>query len=227
MSGPRDSLPVGSVMPYSAPVNTPASPSEDSYPAPASRAYDLRLEHGGWLVCDGRAVPVAKYPELFRVIGYIYGKQSAGFFLLPDYRGRVMRGVTYTAMGPDQLLRDPEAAQRIASGPGGWSGNQVGSTQDDALQAHEHLYQMAIAGGTAAEGAPVFGQYQTPAPQTTGLVAPTGYQPPITERQAPETRVKNISVNFIIKYRGHAHAFGLPSACAGFDAAGEFIYGFV
>ncbi|MDO9189355.1 MAG: hypothetical protein Q7U24_05760, partial [Sulfurimicrobium sp.] len=113
---------------------------------------------------------------------------------------RVMRGVNYTAMGPDQLLRDAQAAERAPSGSGGWGGNQVGSVQEDALQAHEHLYKMAIAGGTAAEGAPVFGSYQTPDPQTTGLVAPTGYQPAITERQAPETRVKNAYVNFIIKY---------------------------
>lgn len=196
----HDSTPVGTVAPYAAPVNDPQGAPESGYPNAASLAYDLRLERLGWLVCDGRAVAVARYPELFRIIGYIHGRQSAGFFLLPDYRGRVMRGVNYTATGPDQLLRDPEATERAAPGSGGWSGNQVGSVQDDALQAHEHLYKMAIAGGTAAEGAPVFGSYQTPDPQTTGLVAPTGYQPAITERQAPETRVKNAYVNFIIKY---------------------------
>ncbi len=207
-----DLLPVGAVMPYAAPVNDPDSPSESGYPSPASRAYDLQLERRGWLACDGRAVAVARYPALFRAIGYIYGKQSAGFFLLPDYRGRVLRGVNYGALGPDNLLRDPEAAKRLASGNGGWNGNQVGSVQDDALQSHEHLYKMAIAGGTAAQGSPIFGQYQTPDPQTTDLVAPTGAD--FTARQAPETRVKNAYVNFIIKYARHGGTVGFPGAAA-------------
>lgn len=202
MSGRHDPLPVGTVVPYAGPINDPGGQSESGYPNAASRAYDLHLERLGWLVCDGRAVAVAKYHELFRAIGYIYGRQSAGFFFLPDYRGRVMRGVNYAATGPDQLLRDPEAAKRIPSGSGGWSGNQVGSVQDDALQSHEHLYKMAIASGTAAQGGPVFGTYQTPDPQTTGLVAPTGSS--ITARQAPETRSKNAYVNFIIKYTRRA-----------------------
>lgn len=200
MTGCHDFTPVGTVAPYAAPVSDPQGQSESGYPNAASLAYDLRLERLGWLVCDGRAVAVARYPELFRVIGYIHGCQSAGFFLLPDYRGRVMRGVNYAATGADQLLRDPEAGDREASGSGGWSGNQVGSVQDDALQAHEHLYKMAIASATGGDGPPVFGSDQSPDPQTTGLVAPTGYQPAITERQAPETRVKNAYVNFIIKY---------------------------
>jgi len=209
MMHPYACIPVGTVLPYSAPINNPAATAGSPYPNATSHAYDLRLEREGWLVCDGRAVAVARYPELFRAIGYIYGKQSAGFFLLPDYRGRVMRGVNYDAMGPDQLLRDPQASQRLPSGTGGWSGNQVGTVQDDALQAHEHLYNMAIVSGIAGEGAPVFGRYENPLPQTTGLVPPTGYQPAITERQAPETRVKNIAINFIICHRANAAGWKL------------------
>ena len=202
MTGQSDSMPVGAVTPYAGPINDPQGQAISGYPNAGSRAYNLYLERKGWLVCDGRALPVAKYHELFLAIGYIYGQQGAGHFLLPDYRGRVMRGVNFTATGPDQLLRDPQAADREASGNGGWSGNQVGSVQDDALQAHEHLYKMAIAGGVGDKGAPVFSKYQDDT-QTTGLVAPTGYQPAVSERQAPETRVKNAYVNFIIKYTLH------------------------
>jgi len=202
--------PIGAVMPYAAPVNATAGSAQSGYPSAVSRAYDLYLARHGWLVCDGRAVAVARYPALFRVIGYIYGKQSAGFFRLPDYRGRSLRGVNYDATGPDTLLRDPDAEQRLPSAAGGWTGNQVGSVQDDALQAHEHLYKLAIVGGAAAEGAPVFGNYQTPEAQTTSLTAPQDFSPAITVRQAAETRVKNVSVNFIIKY---AHSpWGLSSS---------------
>ncbi|MBV8046455.1 MAG: tail fiber protein [Paludibacterium sp.] len=194
-------LPVGAILPYAAPVNATDGSPQQGYPDAASRAYDLHLSRQGWLVCDGRALAVARYPELFRVIGHIYGQAGAGFFLLPDYRGRGLRGVNYGAEGPDQRLRDPDATQRLPSGDGGWQGNQVGTVQDDALQAHEHLYKMAIPGGLAAEGSPVFGRYQTPDPQTNGLEAPTsGFTPPISARQAAETRVKNVYVNFIIKY---------------------------
>lgn len=200
MIEPYVSTPVGTVAPYAGPVNDPKGQSESGYPDAGSKAYDLHLERLGWLVCDGRAVAVAKYPELFRAIGFIHGRQGDGFFLLPDYRGRVLRGVNYSAMGPDDLPRDPEADQRTPSGSGGWSGNQVGSVQEDALQAHEHLYKMAIAGATGGDGPPVFSSDLAPDPQTTDMVSPTGYTPPITIRQAPETRAKNAYVNFIIKY---------------------------
>jgi microcystin-dependent protein len=200
-----DAPPIGAVMPYAAPVITPDGTPQSTYPSSSSRAYDLYLARLGWLVCDGRAVAVARYPALFRVIGYIYGKNGAGFFMLPDYRGRTLRGVNADATGPDALARDPDADQRLPSGAGGWTGNQVGSVQDDALQAHEHFYKMAIVGGAAAEGAPVFGSYQTPDPPTTGLTAPPDFTPPITARQAAETRVKNVNINFIIKY---AHVRG-------------------
>ncbi|HCA26868.1 MAG TPA: rhizosphere induced protein RhiB [Betaproteobacteria bacterium] len=202
-------LPVGTVLPYAAPVNN-AQAVGSGYPNPESRAYDLHLEQCGWLVCDGRPVAVARYPELFRVIGGLYGKDSSGKFLLPDYRGRFLRGVNGDAQGPDQLLRDPQAAQRDPSGAGGWSGNQTGSVQEDALQAHAHHYQKAIAAGTAAEGSPVFGADETPDPQTTGMAAPTDYQPAITVRKAPETRVKNVYVNFIIRFTQRPVAIDFP-----------------
>lgn len=204
---PAAVAPVGTVLPYAGPVNGDGGGSGSGYPDPSSRAYDLHLEQRGWLVCDGRAVPVAKYPELFRAIGFVYGKSGAGKFHLPDYRGRFMRGVNGQAEGPDELLRDPQADQRVLSSAGGWKGNRVGSVQDDALQAHEHNYQMAAAAGTAAQGDPVFGANS--AQPTTGLVAPQDYAPPITVRQAPETRVKNVYVNFIIKFTGRP--FGLEA----------------
>lgn len=196
MNAGQDALPVGAIIPYAGPVNNPNKGS--SFPDSSSKAYDLNLEQQGWLVCDGRAAALAKYPELFRAIGYIYGKQSDGLFLLPDYRGRFLRGVNDGTQGIDSLPRDPQADLRTASAPGGWSGDQVGSLQDDALESHEHLYKKAIVAGIAGEGSAVFGTDETPDPQTSAMVAPTGSD--LSLRQAPETRVKNVYVNFIIKY---------------------------
>lgn len=47
---------------------------------------------GEWLVCDGRTVSSAEYPELFGVIGDTFTGDAAvpaGSFRLPDYRGMV------------------------------------------------------------------------------------------------------------------------------------------
>ncbi len=203
MSLGQDAFPVGAIIAYAAPVNNPNSGG--SFPDSSSKAYDLHLERQGWLVCDGRPVALAKYPQLFRAIGYIYGKLSDGLFLLPDYRGRFLRGVNGDAQGIDQLPRDPQADQRTASAPGGWSGDQVGSLQEDALQSHEHLYKKAIVAGIAGEGSAVFGSDETPDPQTSAMAAPTGSN--LSLRQAPETRVKNVYVNFLVKYTRGARQF--------------------
>lgn len=203
----NEALPVGAIVPYAGPVNNPNNPDGAAYPDYKSQAYDLRLEQRGWLPCDGRAVAVARYPQLFRAIGFIYGRKDAGWFLLPDYRGRFLRGVNLDAQGPDSLPRDPQASAREPGAGGGWGHNQVGSVQDDAFQAHEHLYEKAIKSGTGGPGSPVFGLYMTPEAQTDGAVMPAGYTPAITIRQAPETRVKNIYVNFLIRCRSGPQGF--------------------
>lgn len=47
----------------------------------------------GWLACDGAGVPTASYPKLFAAIAYRYGGSGATFNL-PDFRGRVLLGVS-------------------------------------------------------------------------------------------------------------------------------------
>lgn len=44
-----------------------------------------------FMFCDGRALDVTKYAELFSVIGYTYGG-SGDFFNLPDLRGKTLVG---------------------------------------------------------------------------------------------------------------------------------------
>ncbi|NYE59929.1 microcystin-dependent protein [Duganella sp. 1224] len=193
-----EAVPVGTIVPYAAPINNPTDPQGASYPDYQSQAYNLRLERQGWLVCDGRRVAVARYPELFRVLGYIHGQDGPGWFLLPDYRGRVLRGVNLGAQGPDQLPRDPQADRRGAAGSGGWQGNQVGSVQDDALQAHQHTYRQAVSSATGGQGPAVYSLSTTTPTENT--VVPPDYTPAITIREAPETRVKNAYVNYLIRY---------------------------
>jgi microcystin-dependent protein len=43
----------------------------------------------GWALCDGQILPIASYPDLFSILGTIYGGDGSVTFALPDLRGRV------------------------------------------------------------------------------------------------------------------------------------------
>lgn len=47
----------------------------------------------GWLECDGASLLRTDYPDLFTVIGTVYGAADGTHFNLPDLRGRVSIGV--------------------------------------------------------------------------------------------------------------------------------------
>ena len=88
----------------------------------------------GWLLCDGRSVPVASYPALFNVIGYIYGGSGSNFNL-PDYRGYFLRGQsTRTAQDPDR------ASRTRASSNATTNGLLEGSIQGQQVQRHRHTW---------------------------------------------------------------------------------------
>lgn len=46
----------------------------------------------GWLLCFGQSLLRAQYPNLFAIIGSIYGAVDGTHFSLPDYRGRILAG---------------------------------------------------------------------------------------------------------------------------------------
>lgn len=74
----------------------------------------------GWLVCDGGLLSINLFPELYSVIGTLFGGNGESNFALPDLRGRFVRG--WNADGEN----DPE---RI-----------FGSTQEDTMQEHQHHF---------------------------------------------------------------------------------------
>lgn len=49
----------------------------------------LNVDHIGWLKCDGRALQVADYYFLWRVIGHSFGSNTSNDFFLPNPAGRV------------------------------------------------------------------------------------------------------------------------------------------
>lgn len=178
----------GLVLPLDAGGNYPSSPPSGQNP-PA-----LAMEHLGWTLCDGRALEVTVYPQLFRALGYLYGG-SGSTFNIPDLRGYFLRGA-----GGDQNKVDPDAASRKPAPNGTASG--PGSVQGCALQSHEHQYTAPLPATEAfqAGGAPAVPGVQTTDTQPPDTGQMTG-SPPIDDKVSPnETRPVNIYVHYLIKF---------------------------
>lgn len=197
-------LPAGCVIAFAGEVSSIGAP-----PAP----YVLDLERHGWMLCDGRALRISLYPELFAVLGFRYlrageptalptdpQQAAAATFRIPDYRGTFLRGVS-GASGVD-----PDAGSRTAIS--GATSSEVGSAQRHALQNHQHTYSQFSKLEVGAGGAPGAGQPAVPAETT---------EPPQPQDNADvfftskgETRPVNLSVHYLIRFTSGVH--GLTAA---------------
>lgn len=102
-----DTLPIGAILPF----------SSDTVP-------------NGWLLCDGRIVEQADYPELFEVIGTTYGYYSRTDFKLPDLRGRV-------AVGKNTVI-DTETPDTDFNELGKTGGEKTHTLTVDEMPSHDH-----------------------------------------------------------------------------------------
>jgi microcystin-dependent protein len=172
-AGAPVALPVGTVLAFAGDVARQATP----------------LFAQGYLVCDGRALAVSAFYELFLAIGYQYSPSpGGGTFHLPDLQGYFLRGLDPTGK------TDPDNQGRTL--PDGTAGPNVGSVQQSAFQLHEHDYTPAApAGATAAGNSGTVGAGTT---ATSAVVQGSGQYPPLTSPQ--ETRPINTYVYYIIKY---------------------------
>lgn len=65
----------------------------------------IGIDHMGWLFCDGRALLISEFPQLYNVIGKSFGSSAANNFYLPAPAGRVPgfvgagAGLTTRALG--------------------------------------------------------------------------------------------------------------------------------
>jgi hypothetical protein len=60
-------LPVGTVVAFAGKISSSSSDSPS--------AYITNIEALGWMLCDGKSLEVSQYPDLFAVLGYLYGGQ--------------------------------------------------------------------------------------------------------------------------------------------------------
>lgn len=167
----------GNVASYKNPINNDTS------------AVTQPIESYGWMLCDGSALNASEYPELYSVLGKLYGSSGSGkdlMFNLPDLRGKFLRGIGTD----DASLEDRTAAA-------GGTTNGIGSSQKDALQTHQHIY-------TQPSGLPAPGENGT-GTATVNANAYTGI--PTSEQNSSsinvsqyETRPTNVFINYLIKY---------------------------
>ncbi len=148
---------------------------------------------GDWLECNGPLLLIVDYPALFAVLGHTWGTAPTGYFRGPDLRGVVPRGWDH-GRG-----KDPDAALRTG-------GDHVGSSQDDAIKRHNHPTGGAVGtagGGTGVSDAQAWNNAVYNYYTRDFLVSSDGLQPGAFANvpMGSETRMKNVSVMFIIRWR--------------------------
>ncbi len=138
----------------------------------------------GYLICNGSQVSRTTYATLFGIVGTSFGQgNGTTTFHLPDLRGRFVRGLDGGAGV------DPDAAGRTAMNTGGATGNNVGSVQADAFEAHNHTVKFTPQGANPEEfDEAIIG---------TGNGSPANINATLTGGN--ETRPVNAYLNFIIK----------------------------
>ncbi|WFS26262.1 MULTISPECIES: phage tail protein [Rhizobium] len=90
---------------------------------------------------------VVAYPELYAVLGGLYGERNYGVspeFRIPDYRGLFLRGFDAGAgMDPDAMQRQDPTGNNVA--------NVVRSLQYEAIQVHSHSYDVTQPAGISQQ----------------------------------------------------------------------------
>ncbi len=147
----------------------------------------------GWMLCDGSKISKEEYPNLFDVIGTVWGGSGDKYFFLPDFRGMFLRGVSdYSSNDPDRNERkSPQENQPI---PGN-NGNKVGSIQNG--QVEKISYELIRQKGSVTFDNPGRGEVlraENPFDQNVNSKKIELYS-----GSGNETRPKNAYVYYIIK----------------------------
>jgi len=104
----------------------------------------------GWLLCDGASYNIADKPDLFNIIGYLYGGSGATF-KVPDLRGRSVigagQGLELTArtlgssLGTEKITNVPEHVHAVKCSTGdGDDTNPQGRVAASSFAVGEDLF---------------------------------------------------------------------------------------
>eukprot|EP01084_Bolivina_argentea_P099969 179615_1 len=151
---PPNKFPIGIIMPFDLDecphgwkefkMHTANIETIDSVPIGAVISYASDIEPPpGYLICDGASYSQLEYPELFSVLGGIYGSKVAPgpdiFFNVPDYRGYFLRGWSHNAGNdPDSALRTDRGDKTI--------GDNVGTKQMSSTAMPRNPFTISLNG---------------------------------------------------------------------------------
>lgn len=152
----------------------------------------------GWLPCDDQPRAIAEYPALYAAIGTIWGSPGAGYFNVPDLRGRFPRGVDDGAgWDPGRTLGSPQghatSASDLTVGGDGWHDHSSKPNSQGTV-----VYGVRYT-GTNTEGATVNNSVNEHDVQSFWRID-GGQHAHTVESAATETRPVNVAVKYIIKY---------------------------
>jgi len=163
----------------------------------------------GWLYCNGTAVSRTTYAALFAAIGTSWGSgDNATTFNLPYTLGEFLRGVN------DGSNNDPDAATRTATKTGGNVGDKVGSSEADENKSHNHTgttnttgahthnFTHGVEGDDSGSGNS-YNEFTMVGGSVGNVMTTNGdhnHTLNINNTDGKESRPKNVSVYYIIKY---------------------------
>jgi microcystin-dependent protein len=141
----------------------------------------------GYLLCDGSTISRTVYSRLFSAIGVTYGVgDGSTTFTIPDLRGAAPRGAG-TSSGYTQNITVT-----------------LGSKQDDTMQGHRHNRRIdgqnewSINTSSVGSYTVYTGGYFLSNETTSGQPTTDGTNG--TPRTTTETKMKNLGINFFIKF---------------------------
>ena len=135
-------------------------------------------DHGNLMICNGRGLNVSQYQSLFNRIGYTFGG-GGGVFNIPDTRGLVVRG--YDA------------------GRGMDPGRGFGDYQGDMFAYHEHALQMIFQNGGNIPAWQAGYELVGANKNDQRVLDLDGTFSKAKGAGGNETRMKNISLNYVIR----------------------------
>ena len=175
--------------------------------------YSSNTIFSGWLLCDGQFVSTITYASLFAVIGYTYNNgviPAAGNFGLPDFtgvypRGKGLRGGLITSNTTLGQLQTASAGSHSHILTNMSTDTQITTGNVQVVQSVGGLVGLTVNKTNVSN--PLITTQST---NGTGNTTSKSYDGFGVENYA-EVRPNNISMNYIIKFRGNITNITVPS----------------
>lgn len=145
----------------------------------------------GWMLCDGRSLPIAQNQALYSIVGVTYGGDGVSNFNLPDLRSAIPMGVDSRV--PNGQNGKKTGAATVTMNATGSGSITVGVNN---LPAHTHAATFTPSGGGTGTASVNVNIPAITDAGTTGVNAPAGaiLGPPSTSAKPYNTGTSNTNL---------------------------------